>query len=66
MRVQQHYFTDDEEELIPIPADVLEQIDEQLGNRYKNRSEFIRAATMSYISTRNPVSTSPKKLQHVA
>lgn len=63
MRGQQNYYTDDQEEYIAIPADILEQIDEQLGYRYKNRTDFIRAATISYITKRsNTVAKS--NLQH--
>ena len=66
MRGYQQFYTDDEEEFVALPADVLEQIDEQLGNRYKNRTDFIRAATLSYISTKKKTpSQSPKHLVHV-
>lgn len=65
MRGQQNYYTDDQEEFIAIPADILEQIDEQLGNRYKNRTDFIRAATQSYISNKEVQRTFTTQLHQV-
>ena len=62
MRGQQHFYSDDEEEFVALPTDVLEQIDEQLGNRYKNRTDFIRAATNAYIRS----ASTPKLYSHSA
>lgn len=64
MRGNHQYYTDDEEEYVAIPADILEQIDEHLGNRYKNRTDFIRAATISYISKREHPSYQAKQFHH--
>jgi metal-responsive CopG/Arc/MetJ family transcriptional regulator len=59
MRGQQHYYSDDEEEFVALPTDVLEQIDEQLGVQYKNRTDFIRAATHAYIADKSKNMHSP-------
>lgn len=55
MRSQQSFDIDDEEELVALPRDIVEQIDEQLAGTYTTRTAFIRAATNQYIN--NPSST---------
>ena len=42
--------SDDLQQQVSVPADLLEQIDEQLGEEFVDRKDFVRAAIRYYLA----------------
>ena len=53
MDIGQDLRTDDTQQNISVPADLIQQIDEYLGQEHLTREEFVKAAIRHYVQTLN-------------
>lgn len=53
MDIGQDLLTDDAKADISIPADLVQQIDEFLGQEHETREEFVKAAIRHYLQSLN-------------
>lgn len=53
MDIGRDLLTDDTQQEITIPADLVQQIDDFLGTEHETREEFVKAAIRHYVQSLN-------------